>query len=106
MAKSENINVIIQDVQPTETLRDNLKRQTIILLEPGYVDDFGEKKGRDNQWRVSIYGDRITKFAITSAHVGRKAKVRLAFTSTESIINGGIRKYEVSARLNDIEFIQ
>jgi len=106
MAKSENINVIIQDVQPTETLRDGLQRQTIILLEPGYVDDFGEKKGRDNQWKESIYADRIQKFGITTAHINRKAKVRLAFTSTESIINGGIRKYEVSARLNDIDLIQ
>lgn len=106
MAKSENINVLIQDVQPTETLRDGLKRQTVILLEPGYVDDFGEKKGHDNQWRVSIYGDRIQKFGITTAHIGRKAKARLALKSTESIINGGIRKYEVSARLNDIDFIQ
>ncbi|HWK58139.1 MAG TPA: hypothetical protein VNQ80_12405 [Parapedobacter sp.] len=106
MAKSEPINVIIQDVQPTETLRDGLRRQVIIMMEPGYTDDFGDKKGRDNHWRVSIYGDRIEKFGITAGHIGTKAKARFAFTSTESVINGGIRKYEVSARLNDITFIK
>jgi len=106
MAKSESINVIIQDVRPIETLKDNLQRQTIILLEPGYTDSFGEKRGRDNHWRVDVYGDRIGKFNLKTSDVNRKAKVKLAFSSTESIINGGIRKYEVSARLNEITFIQ
>lgn len=106
MAKSETIGVIIQDVRPIETLRNDLKRQTVILLEPGFTDEFGEKKGRDNTWCVHVYGDRINTFRLTSANIGQKAKVRFAFASTESTYNGGITKYEVSVRLNEITIIQ
>ncbi len=106
MAKSEPINVIIQEVRPIEILKDGLQRQTIILLEPGYTDSFGEKKGRDNRWWVDAYGDRIAKLNIRVSDVNRKAKVRLSFSSTESIVNGGIRRYEVSAKLNEITFLQ
>ena len=106
MAKTEQINVIIQDVQPIETLQSGARRQIVILMEPGFVNAFGEKVGRDNLFKVEIYGDRIEKYGLTANHIGAKAKARLAIASSERTINGGIRTYEVSARLNDINIIQ
>lgn len=50
-------------------------KQSFTLLVPGYVDQFGDKKGNDEWWKIDIIGqDAIDKFRLPqSENLGKKA---------------------------------
>ena len=48
-------------------------KQSVILKVPGYVDQFGEKKGNDEYWDMVLLGaDKIDRFNIQNRHKGAK----------------------------------
>jgi hypothetical protein len=75
MAKLE-IKAIIKHVGEVETFTNYFK-QRIIVMVPGYVDQFGDKKGKDEYWPVDIFGDKIDRYNLRPSHVNEKADVKL-----------------------------
>ena len=67
---------IVKEVGPIETVGEkNTKKQRIILFVPGYVDQFGDKKGRDEHWPLDVMGDNVEKLNIQKTAVKQKAEV-------------------------------
>ena len=74
MAKIELKGYILTVNQP-ETVGDkNTPKQTIIFKVPGYVDSFGDKVGRDEEWPLDVIGDNVAKLGMKRDHEGKKAK--------------------------------
>lgn len=51
------------------------KKQDLILKVPAYVDAFGDVKGKDEFWQISLMGDTIEKTNLNKDMIGRNAKV-------------------------------
>lgn len=84
----------------------NFPKQVILLMVPGYVDEFGEKKSPDDFWQISIMGDSIDKFNIHERHVGSKVVIEVyvnsrPYTNKTTQLTG----YIVNVSLAKIEFL-
>lgn len=100
------IKAIVQEVSTPEIVgKNNTLMQKIILLEPGYVDTFGEKKGTDNLWEAALFNDKINKMGLGAQHLQSKVEATLYLDSRKVVRNGGIENYIINANLGDIKFI-
>lgn len=98
---------IIKEVGQVETIGQNaIKKQTIILFVPGYVDQFGDKKGRDEFWPLDIMGDRVSALNIQPSAVKQKAEVTLYITGNafEKKDQSGTG-YTINANLAEIKLM-
>jgi hypothetical protein len=50
--------------------------QYMILSVAGYVDGFGDKKGKDQQWCLQALGKKVTNLNMTAVLVEKKAEVK------------------------------
>src|SRR5579862_7963649 len=57
------------------------KKQFVVAHVPGYVDAFGEKKGRDEQWCLTILGDKVDALKADQSMVDKKAVIRFFINS-------------------------
>ncbi|MCX2473543.1 hypothetical protein OQZ33_04280 [Pedobacter sp. MC2016-05] len=97
----------VKEVGTIETVGDKAtKKQTIIFFIPGYVDQFGDKKGRDEHWPLDVMGDNIAKLNITKDAVEQKAEVIVyvsgnIFQKKDLAGNG----YAINANLAEIKLL-
>ncbi|WP_285055179.1 DUF3127 domain-containing protein [Pedobacter ginsengisoli] len=74
MAKLELKGMILTVNQPETVGEKNTKKQTFILKIPAYRDEYGDIRGKDEEWEIAVMGDNVDKFAMTRDHQGKKAK--------------------------------
>lgn len=77
MAKIEKLKGFIRMVSPVQELTDEKKTkiQYMVFEVPGYTNQFGEKKGKDQQWLLQMLGDRIAELKLTKGFCGKKAEI-------------------------------
>lgn len=52
----------ITSVNPVATAQDQkTKYVNIHFVQPPYVDEFGEQKGKESEFKVGVFNDKITK---------------------------------------------
>lgn len=101
------LNGFIEEVSDIEYVgQNNLSKQAIILMVPGYTDEYGEKKGKDEHYQISLLGDSVDKFNIHPRHVGSKVKTEVYIKSSRYTNKEGKVGYIVNINLASIEFIQ
>ncbi len=109
MAKIEKLKGFIRVVSPVQELSDEKKTQIqyMVLEVTGYTNQFGEKKGKDQQWLLQTLGDRIAKLALNSNMEGAKAAVTFYAESfcLEAREEGKNPFYVVNNTLESIELI-
>lgn len=59
------------------------KRQSIVVMVPGWTDSYGEKKGPDEKFQIDQFNDNIEKNPITTADIGRKIDVEVYLKGRE-----------------------
>lgn len=59
------------------------KRQSIVIMVPGWVDSYGEKKGPDEKFQIDQFNDNIEKNPITTDDIGRKIDVEVYLKGRE-----------------------
>lgn len=80
--------------------------QNFIFKEPGYTDQFGDKKSDDEIWKIQVMGESVTKHNLTPVLEGKKATLTVYINSRHIIskdpakddlyiINAGLSKYEL-----------
>lgn len=76
------IKGVVKDILPIEHYGEGNvgRRQTLVVFVPGYVDQYGEKKAKDEEWGVDIYNARIEHFALNSNCISKKADVEVYLT--------------------------
>jgi|GEM_PF-1895215 len=98
---------IVKEVKPIEFYGEGSqgRRQTLVLFVPGYVDEFGDKKGRDETWGIDIYNKNIEKHNLNSNCVDKRAKIDIYISSSElpKKDSDGVW-YAISATLKNIQF--
>lgn len=98
---------IVKEIKPVEYYGEGNqgRRQTMVLFVPGYVDEFGDKKGRDETWGIDIYNKNIEKHNLNSNCVDKRAKVEIFVSSTAlpKKDSDGVW-FAISANLKTIQF--
>ena len=86
---------------------NNTAKQEILLRVPGYRDEFGEQKGPDDFWKITIMGDKIDKWNIHSRHIGSKVKTEVFINSRQYVSKkDNSIGYMVNVTLATIDFSQ
>lgn len=80
-------------------------KQFIIIFVPEYVDEYGEKKGKDEHWQVTLFGNNVDKFNIQPRNLNAKVKVDLYLKSMKYEGRDGKIGYMINADLASIEYV-
>ncbi len=105
MAKKNELKGIVTAISAIATFaKNNTRNQCLDLHCPGYVDEYGDKKSRDEDWTIEIFNDRIEKANLQPTDIGRKAIVTVYIGSRATVING-IPRNIISATLSEIKFL-
>lgn len=74
----------LQSVGPLEEVGANKTiKQRISVFVPGWINEFGEKKGKDQQWDIDIFGaEAIDRHNVQDRLVGSKVEVEVYISST------------------------
>jgi hypothetical protein len=95
-------------VGPCDFVGENkTPKQDIIVMVPGFVDGFGDKVGKDEQWKISVMGDNVAKLGIAPNAVDKKAKLKVYLNSNclPAREAGKDDMYIINAVLASIEII-
>lgn len=103
------IKGFVKSVGPviSKTAADRSKfhyEQSILILIPGYVDQFGDKKGEDEIWEFKIFNDAIDKHNLHATIEGRKAVVD-GYLNSRAFKKNGVEAYALNLRLADIKLL-
>lgn len=102
------LNGFIQEVGNVQFVgNNNTAKQEILLRVPGWRDEFGEQKGPDDFWKITIMGDKIDKWNIHERHIGSRVKTEVFINSRQytSKKDNSIG-YMVNVTLASIDFSQ
>lgn len=77
--------------------------QGLIVTVPGFVDSFGDKKGKDEEWEIQLINDAITKHDLLSKNLQGKKVIVDAYLNSNSFIHNGEQKYALNLNLASIE---
>ena len=102
-----NLKGVVKEVGPIETVGEKgTKKQTIILFVPGFVDQFGDKKGRDEHWPLDIMGDNVAKLNMQPTAIKQKAEctIYVSGTAFDKKDFSGVG-YAINANLVEIKLI-
>jgi hypothetical protein len=101
------LNGFLQEISNVQFVGANgTPKQEIVLLVPGFTNNFGEKIGQDDLWKISILGESIDKFNLYERHAGTKVKTEVYISSRQytSKKDNSIG-YIVNVNLASIEFL-
>jgi hypothetical protein len=98
---------VIKEVGAIETVGEKLtKKQRIILFVPGYVDQFGEKKGRDEHWPLDVMGDNVAKLNLQNTAVKQKVECTVYISGNvfDKVDLSGVG-YAINANLVEVKML-
>lgn len=96
----------VKEVKPVETYGDTnqYRKQAVILFIPGYVNEFGEKMGADEEWELEAANQRIESLKIADLQIGERLEVTTYISSSGYDRKDGTgRGYFIRARIGDIK---
>jgi len=102
------IKGFVQAVTPVLTkLNGNttFRIQSLIIMIPGYQNEFGEKVGKDETWQVDITNDQIEKHNLSAKNIdGKKIEVN-AYLNSRTYKKDGADAYALQIRLADYKLL-
>lgn len=106
MAKIE-LKGTIQKVGPIQTVGgQGTKKQVVILKVPAFRDQFGDQVGKDEEWELQVFGDRVKNFNLNGALHGKRAKCTVYVNSKKFVKQSdGTEGYAINATLGAIEVV-
>ena len=97
------VHKVSEVVSKASADRSNFNQeQSIIILVPGYTDQFGDKKGKDEHWEFKLFNDKIDRFNIRPHLEGKKVAVE-GFLNSRSYKKNGEEAYALSLILADFK---
>ena len=95
---------IVVKIGPVERPNEKVEMVNLDVMEPGYVDGFGDKKGTDTVYRIKIFNDAIGKFP-GNIETGTKVNVKFYLNSKEYTRQDGTTDYNTYMNLSEIKKI-
>lgn len=96
---------IIKDVSKIGVIGTNppAKHQTVTLLVPGFTDSYGEKRAKDELWKIHVIGEKVNHFNLDEQNIlEKKANVEV-YLNSNTVIRDGEPKSFISANLAKLE---
>lgn len=107
MAKIE-LRGIVKEVTKVEHIGagGQTRKQSLILFVPGYVDQFGEKRGEDEEWSLDIFNNKIEQFALNDNLIDKKV-VCIVYVNSRCVkLDDGREFYNVNSNLANISLFE
>ena len=95
---------ILVKIGPVERPAEGIELVSLDVMEPGYVDQFGDKKGKDSIYRIKIFNDAINKFP-GNIKDGDRVEVSFYLNSKEYKRQDGTTDYNTYMNLASIKKI-
>lgn len=106
MAKIQ-LKGIVKHVSSVETVGDKgTQKQSIGLFVPGYVDEFGDKKGQDEEWEIDLFNEKITSVGLNNNLIDKKAIVTVYVNSRRVKNRDNEDIFIINANLGDIKLLE
>jgi hypothetical protein len=78
-------------LEPEPTATNNKQQlQKLVVLEPGYIDSFGDKKGQDQYFEILFFNEKIKQ--ITSSLYAKVAEQKPIKVEITCFLNGSMKK--------------
>lgn len=95
---------LVQEVfAPENTPNGKHRFQRIILNKPGYTDEFGEKRGKDDLYECTVWNKKIDELPALKS--GDKVKTMLNMQGVENIDQNGKKLYYTQITIRKIELL-
>lgn len=78
--------------------------QHLIVMVPGFRNQFDEPVGKDETWAVELFGDNIEKQKLTPDMAGKKIEVN-AYLNSRTYKKDGEDAYQLQLRLADYKLL-
>lgn len=107
MAKIE-LRGIVKEVTEIENVGKDgtTKKQSLILFVPGYVDQFGDKKGEDEDWCLDIFNKKIESLALNDNLLDKRVVCTVYVSSRFVKMDDGREFYIINSNLGDIKLFE
>lgn len=105
MAKIELKGTIYEVSPVTKVGANETPKQTVVLQQPAFTDEYGDTVGNPELWRVDVIGKKVEQLGLTNeAFKGKKAKLTVYLNSSYIVgKDGKDDMYIINANLNAIE---
>lgn len=100
---------IVKNVTGVTTKSDGIRTnnfQSLIVTVPGYVDSFGEKQGKDEDWEVQLINDSITKHKLLERDLLDKKVIVSCYLNSRGFKANGEDRYALNLNLAGVELFQ
>lgn len=108
MAKIE-LKGIVKSVSQIENIgKDSATRkQSLILFVPGYHDEFGDQKGKDEEWRLDVFNKKIDDLNLNSNVIDKRVRCIIYLNSqrVEGKEPNAPEMYFINANLSDMKVV-
>jgi hypothetical protein len=107
MAKIE-LRGIVKEVTEIENVGKDgtTRKQSLILFVPGFVNDFQEKIGDDEEWKLDLFNKRIDTLALNNNLIDKKVVCTVYVNSDFVKMDDGREFYRVNSNLGDIKLFE
>lgn len=107
MAKIE-LRGIVKEITEIENVgkEGTTRKQSLILFVPGYVDQFGEKMGDDEEWSLDIFNKKVDQLALNDNLLDKKVVCTVYVSSRYFKTTEGKELYIVNSNLADIKLFE
>lgn len=84
MAKKVELKGILKDTGNIDFVgNNNTPKQVIVVFVPGYRDEFGEQKNKDEYWQIDVIGQRVERYNINEAWLNKKVELSIYISGNQ-----------------------
>jgi hypothetical protein len=97
-------NFLVESVSTPQKTKDQKHDfQTIVLNKPGWTDDFGDKKGRDDLYQCKAWNKTIAELPVLKR--GDKVSAMLNLQGRQSIGNNGSEYFNLELSIKKLKLL-
>lgn len=93
-------NGIFKGIHSEKTVKGNVPMLEILIMKPGFIDEFQEKKSKDQTYIINVFNEKIDQ--VLECNKDDKVKVTCFLNSVEFTTDRGLQ-YSLKLNLNKIE---
>lgn len=94
---------VVNNQTTTTTTKGSYLKQIIVIRKPGFTDEFGDKKGKDQFFPVTLADDACKKFS--AQLVKDKKVIATCYLNGYEHNSGNGSQYGLTINLKDLKFL-
>ena len=80
----------------------DVRKQSLVVTVRGYRDEFGQQLGKDEDFELQLFNDKIEKYNLQPEHLWGKPLICEGYLKSRAYKSGGEDKYELNLILGKV----